>query len=99
MTAAELSETNTDVYQLMTVLVNVMGISFLAIAASFFVLGRLAVQHRSAFVGVILILFLFTIPLTYLVLEVGGPIELTAIGAILHLATILAIYRARDWRR
>lgn len=40
MTAAELSETNTDVSQRMTVLVDVVGVSFLAIAASFFVLGQ-----------------------------------------------------------
>lgn len=95
-TAAELSETNTDVYRLMTVLVNVMGVSFLAIATSFFALGQLAVQNRTAFVVLILLFVVFTIPLTYLVVIAGGPVELTAIGAILHLGTILAIGREHD---
>lgn len=98
MTAAELAEMNIDLYQLLTVLVNSVGVSLLTIAVFFFVLGRLAVQHRYSFIAVILMLFLFTIPLNYLVQVAGGPIALTGIGAILHLLTILAIYRELDWR-
>lgn len=97
MTAAELADVNIDLYQLMTVLVNSVGVSLLTIAVFFFVLGRLAVQHRSSFLAVSLMLFLFTIPLNYLVHSAGGPIELTGVGAILHLGTIAAIYRDRAW--
>lgn len=67
MTAAELADMNIELYQLMTVLVDSVGVSLLTIAVFFLVLGRLAVQHRSSFLAVFLMLFLFTFPLTYLV--------------------------------
>lgn len=97
MTAGELSEMNADVYQLMTVLVDVVGVSFLAIAASFFVLGQLAVENRVTFGVILLIFFVFTIPLVYLVVVADGPVALSAVGAGLHLGSILAIYRERNW--
>lgn len=95
--ATELASTQPSVYALMTALVDVAGLCFLAIAIAVFVFGRDAGERPSATLALVGIFGACTLPLTYVVYLVDGPLVVASIPVVIHLVGLGTIYAEKEW--
>lgn len=97
MTASEFASAQPSLYALQTALVDVAGLSFLAIAIAVFVFGRDAPTRPTASLALVGILAVYTVPVTYVVFRIDGPVVLASIPSVVHFAGLGLLYTEKEW--
>lgn len=90
-----LAEQHPDIAGLMTTLVDVVGLSFLAVGAFLAYIGGKAWRERLARTVITVVLFIFVIPMVAVVHLAGGPTGVMAVVAALVAAGLAAAYLGR----
>jgi len=92
---SKIALTEPIVYKLLVTLVDVVGLAFLALGIFVIWLGYQAWNDRGAWLTLLLVFFVFTLPMCIVVGLVGGPLGITVLVACL---TALALGLARSGR-
>lgn len=90
-----LAEQHPDIAGLMTTLVDVVGLSFLAVGAFLAYTGEKAWKERWARAVITVVLFIFVIPMVVVVHLAGGPTGIMAVVTALVAAGLAAAYLSR----
>ncbi len=96
MSAAEFVAGHPEIADLMLTLVNVTGLSFLALGIFTFTLGTLTWQNRLVWYSLLAVVIIFALPLTYIVAETGGPYPVVIVVILLQLIGLILAVRERN---
>lgn len=90
MTYEELSTNHPAISGLMTALVNVVGLAFLALGVFVLYLGLKAWDEVGARIVLLVVLVITVLPLAYVVYATGGPWVIMLLVSVLNIAGIIS---------
>ena len=89
MTAAELAEGYPEIYGLLTTLVDVAGLTFLALGIFILWVGSRAWKEKGSWMTILAVFIVCVLPMTYVVGSAGGPLVVMGIVAALCFAGLV----------
>lgn len=97
MSAAEQAADYPDQHALVTTLVDVIGIAFLAVAGVIAAFGVRSTDDRLSYGALTYVFLVFTVPSVYVVYAGGGPVGLASIPLGLHVLGLGLAAWDREW--
>lgn len=93
MSANELTSQYPDIGGLMTTLVDVVGLAFLALGVFILWVGPKAYDEMGSWLAILIVLVITIAPLTYVVYSAGGPTAVMLVVLVLIIAGLTVSWR------